>query len=113
MARTASADRCGAGEYLADLEARFREVGRVLSPTGSLFVAIGLRYQAEVGVLLKRLGLHWRNTICWHYTFGPGQRRKLTPSWVAIHWFTHDRKRFTFNADAVRISSTRQRLGDK
>jgi site-specific DNA-methyltransferase (adenine-specific) len=42
-------------EYLAWLEARFREVGRCLAPTGSLFVAIGSHYQAEVCVLLIEL----------------------------------------------------------
>jgi site-specific DNA-methyltransferase (adenine-specific) len=70
LARSAGADRCGAGEYLAWLEVRFREVGQVLSPTGSLF--------------------------------------------VAIHWFTRDRKRFTFNVDAIRVPSARQlRYHDK
>src|SRR5262245_18553526 len=75
------------GEYLAQLTDAFRAVRRGLSPTGSLFVAIGPQYQAEVCVPLKQLGFHWRNTIIWHYTFGPCQKRKFTPSWTALHYF--------------------------
>jgi site-specific DNA-methyltransferase (adenine-specific) len=97
-------------EYLAWLEVRLRAACRVLSPTGSIFVAISTQYQAEVGVLLKGFGLHWRSTLPWHYTFGPCQRRKFTPSWVAIHYLTADRQRFTFNADAVKVPSARQRV---
>ncbi|HKB37337.1 MAG TPA: DNA methyltransferase [Gemmataceae bacterium] len=81
---------------------------RELSPTGSFWVASGARYQAEVLVMLKRLGLHWRNTVVWHYTFGQNQKQKFTPSWVALHYLVRDPRRFTFNADAVRVMSARQ-----
>ena len=96
------------GEYLTQMEACFGAIRRVLSPTGSLFVAIGPQYQAELCVLLKGLGFHWRNTIVWHYTFGPAQQQKFTPSWAAVHYFTADPKRFTFHGDAVRVPSARQ-----
>jgi hypothetical protein len=65
------------------------------------------QYQAHVCVLLKGLAFHWRNTIVWHYTFGPAQKRKFTPSWVAIHYFAADPRRFTFNLDAARVPSAR------
>jgi hypothetical protein len=64
--------------------------------------------QAEVAVMLKRLGFVWRNTAVWHYAFGPCQRKKLTPSWVALHYFVRDARWFTFNVDAVRVPSQRQ-----
>jgi site-specific DNA-methyltransferase (adenine-specific) len=83
-------------------------VHRVLDPSGSLWVQIGGNWQAEVCVLLKRLGLHWRNTVAWHYTFGPCQARKFTPSWQALHWFTRDPERFTFHRQAVCVPSARQ-----
>ena len=101
-------DRRPEAEYLAWLDDVFGAVLRVLSPTASLWVQIGQTIQAEVCVLLKRLGLHWRNTVAWHYTFGPHQSRKFVPSWQALHWFSVHPRRFAFNADAVREPSLRQ-----
>jgi DNA modification methylase len=101
------------GKYLAWLEERFRALRRVLSPIGTLVVAIGTAYQAEVYVILKRLGFHWRNTICWHNTFGNSQKRKFTPSWTPLHYFVMHCRRFTFNADPVRVPSARLLDGDK
>jgi site-specific DNA-methyltransferase (adenine-specific) len=101
-------DTMPAAEYLAKMEACFRGVQRVLTPDGSLFVAIGPQYQAELLVLLKGLGFHWRNSIIWHYTFGPCQQRKFTPSWTAIHYLTMDPTSFTFNWEAVAVPSARQ-----
>src|SRR4051794_7507920 len=83
-------DRRGEDDYLAWLASCFAAVRRVLTPTGALFVAIGRKHQAEVYVLLKRLGFHLRDTIVWHYTFGPAQRRQFTPAWVAIHYAVID-----------------------
>jgi hypothetical protein len=45
----------------------FRELCRVLAPTGSLWVQIRANVQAEACLLLKRVGLHWRDTAFWHY----------------------------------------------
>jgi site-specific DNA-methyltransferase (adenine-specific) len=95
-------------EYLGFLRQVFVQARRVLTLTASLFVAIGAQYQAEVCVLLKELGFHWRNTLAWHYTFGPCQKRKFTPSWTPIHYFVVDPNKFTFNADAVKVPSARQ-----
>jgi DNA modification methylase len=107
-------DQMPADQYLAWLNDCFAAVRRVLTPTGSLFVAIGQHFQAEVLVLLKQLGFHWRNTVIWHYGFGPAQRHKFTPSWTAIHYVTIDAGRFTFNRDAVRVPSARQLVyGDR
>jgi site-specific DNA-methyltransferase (adenine-specific) len=101
-------DRRPPDEYLTWLKDRLQAARRVLKPTGSLVVAIGADYQAEVCVLLKGLGFHWRNTVVWHYGFGPCQKKKFTPSWVALHYFVMDRERFTFNGEAVRVPSARQ-----
>jgi site-specific DNA-methyltransferase (adenine-specific) len=96
------------------MEQSMREVYRVLRPDGSLFLFMGPKYQAEVLVLLKRLGFHWRRTIAWHNTFGQAQQGNFTPSWTAIHYMVKDPRRFTFNADAVRVPSARQlRYNDK
>jgi DNA modification methylase len=96
-----------AAEFHEMLENCFTAARRVLTPTGSLFVAMGPKYQAELCVLLKRLGYHWRRTIVWHYTFGPAQQNNFTPSHVPIHYFTVHPDDFTFNADAIRVPAAR------
>jgi DNA modification methylase len=99
--------------YLAGLEKVFRAVVRVLTPDGSLWVQCGQTMQAEVKVMLQGMGLFWRNSIVWTYRFGPHQKRKFCPCWQMIHGFTVHPKHFCFNADDIRVTSERQRLGDK
>jgi site-specific DNA-methyltransferase (adenine-specific) len=95
-------------EYLAWLRRVFTEVRRVLARHGSVWVAIGPQFQAEVPVLLRELGFYSRNTVIWHYTFGPHQKAKFVPSWAALHYLVRDPARFTFNQQAVLVPSARQ-----
>jgi DNA modification methylase len=95
-------------EYLAWTERWLAEVKRLLKPTGSFFVAIGDEHVAEVKVRLDALGLTMRNWIVWHYTFGVNCTRKFNRSHAHILYYVADPKRFTFNADAVRVPSARQ-----
>jgi site-specific DNA-methyltransferase (adenine-specific) len=90
------------------LEPAVVQIRRVLKPTGSLFLFMGSGLQAEALVLLKKIGFHHRRTIAWYNTFGNCQQRNFTPSWTAIHYVTKHPANFTFNADAVRVSSARQ-----
>jgi tetratricopeptide (TPR) repeat protein len=101
-------DRRPEGEYLAWLAGVFEQLLRVLTPTGSLWVQIAPKWEAEVNLLLRRLGLYWRDTVIWYYTFGPSQSRKFTPAYQPLLYFTKDRQRLTFDADAVREPSARQ-----
>jgi site-specific DNA-methyltransferase (adenine-specific) len=57
---------------------------------------------------LDALGLTMRNWIVWHYTFGVHCKLKFTRSHAHIFYYVADPKRFTFNADAVRVPSARQ-----
>jgi DNA modification methylase len=95
-------------EYLAWTERWLAAVRRVLKPTGSFYVAIGDEYVAELKVRLDALGLTMRNWIVWHYTFGVNCQRKFNRSHAHILYYVVDPKRFTFNADAVRVPSARQ-----
>ncbi len=95
-------------EYLQWTYQWLIECRRLLTKTGSIYVCIGSRYQAEIKYLMDKVGFHWRDTIIWHYSFGPSQEGKLTPSWVAIHYATMDPKRWTWNTDEVRVPSARQ-----
>ncbi len=101
-------DRQSKDEYLAWTGQWLAAVRRVLKPTGSFYVAIGDEYAAETKVRLDALGLAMRNWIVWHYTFGVHCTKKFTRSHAHILYYVVDPKRFTFNADEVRVPSARQ-----
>jgi len=101
-------DRRERDDYLAWAEKWLAAVRRVLKPTGSFFLAIGDEYVAEHKVLIDKLGLTLRNWIVWHYTFGVHCTKKFSRSHAHILYYVVDPKRFTFNADEIRIPSARQ-----
>ncbi|MDH4202213.1 MAG: DNA methyltransferase [Phycisphaerae bacterium] len=80
----------------------------VLKPTGSFYIAIGDEYAAHVRLIGEDLGLHCRNWIIWHYTFGQQTKNKFARSHAHIFYFVKDEKEFTFNEHAVRLPSDRQ-----
>jgi site-specific DNA-methyltransferase (adenine-specific) len=100
-------DRRAKGDYLKWTEAWLAAVRRVLTPSGSVYVAIGDEYAAEVKVRLDDLGLTLRNWIVWHYTFGVNCTRKFNRSHAHIFYYVANPKRFTFNDGAVRVPSAR------
>jgi site-specific DNA-methyltransferase (adenine-specific) len=95
-------------DYLTWTERWLAAVRRVLAPTASFYVAIGDEYAAELKVRLDALGLTLRNWIIWHYTFGVHCKRKFNRSHAHIFYYVVDPRRFTFNADAIRVPSARQ-----
>lgn len=94
-------------DYLAWTDRWLDGVKRVLKPTGSLWVAIGDEYAAEMKLALDRLGLTMRNWVIWHYTFGVNCSRKFNRSHAHIFYYVVDPKNFTFNTDGVRVPSAR------
>lgn len=80
----------------------------VLKPDGSMWVAIGDEYAAELRLLGRDLGLNLRNWVIWHYTFGQNTKRKFARSHAHLLYWTKDPKRFTFNDEEVRVPSARQ-----
>ena len=101
-------DRRSRASYLEWTADWIRAVARVLKPYGSFYVAIGDEYAAEVKVRLDEAGLSMRNWIVWHYTFGVSCKQKFNRSHAHIFYYVADPKRFTFNADEVRVPSARQ-----
>jgi len=81
---------------------------KVLKPTGSFWVAIGDEYAAEIRIIGRQLGLHLRNWVIWHYTFGQNTQRKFARSHVHLFYWVKDPKEFTFDDMSVRIPSARQ-----
>ena len=80
----------------------------VLKPTGSFYIAIGDDYAANIRLIGEELGLHLRNWIIWHYTFGQQTKTKFARSHTHIFYFSKDKDEFTFNDHAVRVPSGRQ-----
>ncbi len=84
------------------------EAYRTLKDKGSIYVAIGDEFAAEINILLKKLGFYYRNWIIWYYTFGQNQRKKFNRSHTHIMYFTKNKENFTFNNDEIRVPSARQ-----
>jgi len=102
-------DRKAYDEYHAWTERWMRLCAeKALKPTGSFWVAIGDEYAAEVRLIGNALGLHLRNWVIWHYTFGQNTKRKFARSHTHLLYWTKDPAEFTFNDMAVRIPSARQ-----
>src|SRR5437764_10719697 len=68
-------DKLPRAEYLARADKWLAECARVLKPTGSLWINAGAEIAPHLHVRLEALlgEQCWRNTIIWHYTFGPHQ----------------------------------------
>jgi site-specific DNA-methyltransferase (adenine-specific) len=101
-------DRRSKADYLAWADRWLAAAVRLLAPTGSFFLAIGDEFAAEHKVRLDALGLTLRNWVVWHYTFGVSCTKKFNRSHAHVFYYVRDPKRYTFNADAVRVPSARQ-----
>jgi len=107
------ADRRADDEYLGWCREWMQAVQRVLKPDGTLWVAIGDEYVAELKVLLTReLGFHIRSWVIWYYTFGQNCARNFSRSHTHLLYLVKDSQRFTFNTDDpnLRVPSARQRV---
>ncbi|MCK4851250.1 MAG: site-specific DNA-methyltransferase [Phycisphaerae bacterium] len=96
-------------DYCDWTEQWMRACQRVLSPAGSMYIAIGDDYAAELRIIGRKLKLTLRNWIIWHYTFGQNTKKKFARSHIHIFYFVADEKNFTFNDDSVRVLSDRQK----
>jgi site-specific DNA-methyltransferase (adenine-specific) len=107
-------DRLPASDYVTWTRRWLVECKRVLKPTGTIWVAIGDDYAAQVKIAIDELGFTMRNWVIWHYTFGVQCSKKYARAHTHLLYFVADKKRFTFNADAIRVPSARQQVyGDK
>jgi len=95
-------------EYYQWSEKWIQETYRLLKDNGSMYIAIGDEFAAEINIILKRTGFYFRNWIIWYYTFGQNQKKKFNRSHTHILYFTKDKKRFVFNDKDIRVPSARQ-----
>lgn len=99
-------------EYIANLTPMLAEFERILSKDGSLcwqtgnFVEQGEVYPLDIYFypIFKKLGLHLRNRIIWHFGHGLHCTKRFSGRYETILWFTKSDE-YTFNLDDVRIPS--------
>ena len=84
------------------------QIHRVLKDTGSVYIAIGDEFAAEISIILKKLNFSFRNWIIWYYTFGQNQKKKFNRSHTHILYYVKDLNNYTFNSKDIRIESARQ-----
>jgi site-specific DNA-methyltransferase (adenine-specific) len=103
-------DKKGRGEYLQWTQSWVEQVFRVLTASGTFWLAIGDEYAAEAKILCQDIGFTARSWVIWYYTFGVNCNRKFTRSHAHLFYFVKDPKNFTFRDDdrENRIPSARQ-----
>lgn len=90
-------------DYLGSIEARAREIHRVLAPGGSLFFHIDPRESHYCKVLLDGVfgRSSFRNEIIWSYDYGARSRRHWPTKHDTIFWYARDPANYTFDFDAI------------
>jgi DNA modification methylase len=83
---------------------------RVLSDHGSMVVAIGDEFAADLKLHMDK-HLTMRNWIIWHYTFGVNCKNKFSRSHTHLLYYVRDPKNYTFNP--MYVPSVRSKIGDK
>ncbi|MCA9235074.1 MAG: site-specific DNA-methyltransferase [Planctomycetales bacterium] len=105
-------DRQDDQDYLDWCAAWIEQLHRILKPTGTLWLAIGDEYAAELKWIATRQipnRFIMRSWVVWYYTFGVNCTRKFNRSHAHLFQFIKNEKDFTFNAEdpAVRVPSAR------
>ena len=100
------ADRLGSKEYLGRCWTWMEAAARLLAPDGSMWTLIDPRWAGAFQCMLGDIGLHWRETIIWHESFGVHCETKFGRDHRPILRFTKDEKRQVFHPD--REPSARQ-----
>lgn len=90
-------------EYEQFTDAWIQQAIRILKPTGSIYVFMGVRFISKLfAALEEKHGLLFNSWITWHYTQGMGRKVGFSPRHEDILFFNKTRD-FTFNLDAVRV----------
>lgn len=96
-------DLKGFNEYLEFSKLWLKESHRILKPTGTIYVFMGVRFISYLYDILDReLNFYFNSWITWHYTQGLGKTKGFSPRHDDILMFTKS-EIFKFNLDAIRI----------
>lgn len=80
-----------------------KQAVRLLKPTGTIYVFMGVRFISKLFLFLEdELQLNFNGWITWHYTQGMGRKVGFSPRHEDILYFTKTNN-FSFNLDDVRI----------
>jgi site-specific DNA-methyltransferase (adenine-specific) len=90
-------------DYLGFLEPRLREVRRLLSESGTLYLHVDYREAHYVKLLLDELfGREcFLNEIIWAYDYGARARKRWPAKHDTILVYVKDRERYWFDSEAV------------
>lgn len=103
-------DLKGFDEYLDFSRQWLTEAKRVLKPSGTIYVFMGVRFISYLYDILDReLKMFFNSWICWHYTQGMGKTKGFSPRHDDILMFTKTEK-FKYNLDNVRIPQKYYRM---
>lgn len=90
-------------DYLAFTQSWLSEAKRVLKPTGTIYVFMGVRFISYLYDFMdKEFDLKFNSWIVWHYTQGLGKTRGFSPRHDDILMFSKSDK-YIFNLDNVRV----------
>lgn len=96
-------DLKGFDEYIEFTKNWLCEAKRVLKPTGTIYVFMGVRFISYLYDILDRdLEMFFNSWIVWHYTQGLGKTKGFSPRHDDVLMFTKS-KNFVFNLDSVRV----------
>ncbi|OQX28668.1 MAG: restriction endonuclease [Spirochaeta sp. LUC14_002_19_P3] len=96
-------DLKGFEEYLVFSREWLNESKRVLKPSGTIYVFMGVRFISYLYDILDRdLQFFFNSWICWHYTQGMGKTKGFSPRHDDILMFNKS-KEFNFYLDKVRV----------
>lgn len=98
-----SSDHLSFEQYLEFSKQWLLEAKRILKPTGTIYVFMGMQYISYIYQILdKELGFLFNSWITWYYTQGIGKIKGFSPRHDDILMFTKS-SNFTFNLDDIRI----------
>lgn len=90
-------------EYTSFTNGWITEAVRLLKPTGTIYIFMGVKYISRLFLLLEDdFQLHFNGWITWHYTQGMGRKNGFSPRHEDILYFTKSAN-FFFDLDGVRV----------
>jgi len=96
-------DLKGFDEYLEFSFSWLQEAHRILKPTGTIYVFMGVRFISYLyDILDRKLGLYFNSWLTWHYTQGMGRKKGFSPRHDDILMFNKS-ENFKFRLDHIRV----------